>query len=318
MKIRIYQIDGDKDINRVKFDSFESMKKYSGLEQPDASIYENVYEGKVNAKDLEDVYSIFNTGARPGEFRGHSLSKSDIVEVIESDKIVGKIDWLERGFSRTYTDLIEYNLAQENLRSGDVDFEAHDYVGLNVPSVEPGFYYVDSFGFEKVEFEPEKAFKRDDLMRVVMIEPEEEARIVELDPSSRGMQCAVQGHIEVVSYPFSDNARLICNEDFLGLDLPPNRLIRDTAGSQREVICGTCFICAVQGEDFVSLSPDQAEKYKEMFLNPQEFTKGRWGEWKPVSSLENKINDARQRSEAERETNLPGDNSITRDDGSRT
>ena len=250
MEIHIYQIDGEKDAHRIKFDSLERMQKYTGRETPDASIYENVYEGNVSAQSLEGIYSMFNTSERPPEFRGHSLSVSDVVEV------VGKDD----------------------------------------ASIKPGFYFCDSFGFKEVDFDASKTFKRDDLMKVVMIEPGAEARIVEIDPSLRGMQCAVQGYIEAVALPVEDNVRLICNEEGKLMDLPPNRALRDPdSKAVTDVVVGTCFICAERGGEFVGLSDKQAEAYKEMFLKPQEFVKGLWGEWTPQSSLDTKIKAAEEK-----------------------
>ena len=42
MKFKIYQIDMDRDKNRVKFDNLENTKKHQGFEQIDAGIYDRV------------------------------------------------------------------------------------------------------------------------------------------------------------------------------------------------------------------------------------------------------------------------------------
>lgn len=250
MEIRIYQIDGEKDTHRVKFDSLQCMKKYTGKDMPDAAIYENVYEGNVHANEIEDVYTIFNTNARPGEFRGHSLSVSDVVEVVS-----------------------------------------------DASSVKPGFYYCDTVGFKPVEFDSSLAFKRDDLIKVVLMEPGQEARIVEIGSSLREMQCVVQGHIEAVTLPFKDNVCLICNEEGKLIDLPPNRALPDPDSRfMSDVIAGTCFICGVEHGEFVGLSDKQLEHYKELFLKPQEFTKNRYGEWRMASSLSARISEAAEKS----------------------
>lgn len=83
MKIRIYQINSERDINRVKFFGFDSLKKLQGTDTVDVGIYDEVYEGEVESSMLEGIYKIFNT-AHPDGFTGHSLSVSDIVEVITS------------------------------------------------------------------------------------------------------------------------------------------------------------------------------------------------------------------------------------------
>ena len=84
MRINIYQIDSVKDTNRVKFDSYRQTIENGGI---DPSIYKCVFHGDVDG-DLEDVYTLFNGYAHPGTYQGHSLSVSDIVEVIgDSDTV---------------------------------------------------------------------------------------------------------------------------------------------------------------------------------------------------------------------------------------
>ena len=119
MKIKIFQINHDRDTHRVKFVSLLRMKKYSGLEAPDASIYDFIWEGVVPAATLDDVYCIFNSVSsfpRPEDFRGHSLSVSDIVEVVSEPDYHKPTPWLN-----------------------------------------PGFYYCDSFGWQPVPFDPAEA-----------------------------------------------------------------------------------------------------------------------------------------------------------------
>lgn len=106
--IKIFQINSDKDINKVKFMPYKYVKEF------DFSIYDEVWSGDVsNSKydfkynSLDRVYEIFNL-YHPKDFKGHSLSISDVVQVINSDK-------------------------RDN--------------------VEEGYYYCDSFGWEKLDEE---------------------------------------------------------------------------------------------------------------------------------------------------------------------
>lgn len=82
MNIRIYQINMDRDLNQVVFCSHDELEKYQGSQEIDSTIYDKVYEGAVEASTLEDVYRIFNL-QHPPEYRGRSLSVSDIVEVVD-------------------------------------------------------------------------------------------------------------------------------------------------------------------------------------------------------------------------------------------
>lgn len=78
MRIKIFQIDSDKDTQRAKF--FNIPK--DGV---NPSIYKNVFYGDVEAENLEDVYRLFNDN-RPMTHQGHSLSMSDVVEVCNDNE----------------------------------------------------------------------------------------------------------------------------------------------------------------------------------------------------------------------------------------
>ena len=81
MKIRIYQIDLKLDVQNVAFRPHADMKNQYGGRVP-AELYHKVYEGTVEADNLEDVFYIFNMD-HPEDYRARSLSMSDVVEVIE-------------------------------------------------------------------------------------------------------------------------------------------------------------------------------------------------------------------------------------------
>ena len=86
MNIRIYQINMDRDLNRVIFCSHDELEKYQGSKEIDSTIYDKVFEGAVEASTLEDIYRIFNV-EKPDGYEGRSLSVSDIVEIVKSDDI---------------------------------------------------------------------------------------------------------------------------------------------------------------------------------------------------------------------------------------
>lgn len=82
MEINIYQINSDRDKNRVLFIDLQYLEKYQGDPDVDCEIYDKVFSGKVECKTLEDVYVLFNTKLVENH-HGHSLSVSDIVEVVD-------------------------------------------------------------------------------------------------------------------------------------------------------------------------------------------------------------------------------------------
>lgn len=79
MKIKIYQINTDRDENNVKFTGYENLARWQhGSSEVDASIYDEVFSGDVDAANLEAVYTAFHREPQPLH-RGHTLSVSDIV-----------------------------------------------------------------------------------------------------------------------------------------------------------------------------------------------------------------------------------------------
>lgn len=84
MRIKIYQIDSEKDTNQIKFFGTKHLQRLQGNTDIDSGIYKNVFFGDVDGDDLEDIYAIFNMDRVPTH-QGHSLSVSDVVEVIDCD-----------------------------------------------------------------------------------------------------------------------------------------------------------------------------------------------------------------------------------------
>lgn len=76
MRIKIFQIDIDKDKEKAKFRALNEIKEIN------PEIYKTVYYGDVTAENLEQIYSMFNDN-RPPTFQGHSLSMSDIVQICD-------------------------------------------------------------------------------------------------------------------------------------------------------------------------------------------------------------------------------------------
>ena len=86
MKVAIYQIDRSKDVNKFCFEDYDRVVRIQGNKHIDKKIYDKVFEGNVECTNLEDVYIMFNIN-QPCNFKGRSLSISDMVEVVESNAI---------------------------------------------------------------------------------------------------------------------------------------------------------------------------------------------------------------------------------------
>lgn len=87
MKIRVYQINREKDKNRFIFCDYDYVVRKQGHAHICRDLYDVVFEGDVDCRNLEDIYVLFNSSRAP-EYHGHSMSVSDIVEVISEENDV--------------------------------------------------------------------------------------------------------------------------------------------------------------------------------------------------------------------------------------
>lgn len=86
MKIKIYQVNMERDEKRIAFMGLDVFPKFQGSNEVKSSLYDSVYIGEVDCKNLEEVYQKFNLD-HPAGYKARSLSVSDVVEVIESDSM---------------------------------------------------------------------------------------------------------------------------------------------------------------------------------------------------------------------------------------
>ena len=235
MKISIYQINHDRDTERLMFASWKETEKYSGSNTVNSEIYDKLYEGTVDAKNLDDIYAIFNLNL-PDGYRGRSLSVSDVVHVMEGG------------------------------------------------AVEAGFYFCDSFGFQKVDFNPTLTHspaletQRNEKIEVLLVQSGKYPESVRIDPGLKAMQQLVGGYIEVI-YPFDAPVALICNEEAKLTGLPLNRALYDENGKLCEIISGDFFLAYADpdADHYSSLPEEMMEKYKDMFQYPERFFRGKDG-----------------------------------------
>lgn len=182
MRIKIYQVNMDRDESNLAFMSLDFLQK-KGFQQPDAGQYDLVFEGSLPCNTLEDVYKVFNL-SHPHGYKARSLSVSDVVEIVEDEKL------------------------------------------------KSGFYFCDSFGFQEVSFDPSKAqiserycdLDKVETINVLLVQPGQYPKMVDIEASLEGMQKVVGGDIEEYM-PFEDEVAIVCNEEGKMLGLPPNRAV---------------------------------------------------------------------------------------------
>ncbi len=79
MKIKVYQIKEEQNEKNLLFMNYDFAMKHGGV---DPGKYTCVFDGKIDADNLEDVYTVCNTESPVG-YNGHSMSVSDVVELAD-------------------------------------------------------------------------------------------------------------------------------------------------------------------------------------------------------------------------------------------
>lgn len=100
-------------------------------------------------------------------------------------------------------------------------------------------------------------------MKILIVEPMNTPRRMEIGHTLKDLQSVVGGDIQAV-YPWDDSVALVCDEEGLLKNKPFNRQITDEV-----FIVGTFFICGLGEEDFTDLPDDLMDKYEKLLKHPQ-------------------------------------------------
>lgn len=272
MRINIYQIDSDKDTNRVKFEGYEETLKYGGI---NPAIYKCVFHGDVDG-DLEAVYCTFNHPDHPGTFQGHSLSLSDIIEVVDTETTpYGIVEYLSKDSDgNPYVDSRMFCDTQEEFDNEvwrcELNNEDISSVVLR-NDIEVGSYFVDHVGFKKLdEFDTTKCAEMDGL-RMLMIQPHRTPIVTFVREDIDDLQRAVSDHGEdsriQYTYPFDDDCMVLGNDDAKCIGMEGNRRFGES------IYAGPIFITRDNhNSGLCSLTDEQVQKYSEMFAEPQDIS----------------------------------------------
>ena len=110
-------------------------------------------------------------------------------------------------------------------------------------------------------------------LSVLKIAPGQFPQQVEIDSDLKALQEAVGGFIGA-SYPFADDpVAIVYNDDGKLMGLPLNRSLRDEDGQMYDAVAGTFLVVGLGEEDFASLTPELAQKYEQLFHQPEAFLK---------------------------------------------
>ena len=104
----------------------------------------------------------------------------------------------------------------------------------------------------------------DNLLTVLVVEPGKPPYPRQIPDTLQAMQAVVGGDIDA-TYPYEDPVALVFNSSGKFAGLQPNRLLRLENGDPYDVVCGTFFLAGLGGETFVSLTPEQLQKYGSLY-----------------------------------------------------
>ena len=314
MKITIYQINMDRDKDRVCFLAYENLKKFQGSEQINSTIYDKVFTGEVDCKGLEDVYRLFNLN-QPKGYKGRSLSVSDVVEIESGEAENGFYFCDSFGFKPVAFDIVNTkdrteqeasNMNIEQIKSEypigtkieliNMDGESRMFPGMTGEVTD-----VDDLGqihmkwdngsslALNMEVDSFKKVDTADKISVLLVQPGKYPKMIEIEDSLESMQNVVGGDIEEYM-PFEDEVAIICNEEGKINGMPLNRAIYDSDKEIVDIISGDFFVAfaPIDSDKFLSLPGNMADKYHQLFKYPEHFTRSNEGiiavPFKPVRS----------------------------------
>ena len=192
-------------------------------------------------------------------------------------------------FSMTPSDSVYHYDSEEHIFERAVTFESR------VAEKEAVY---ETAAPEEIMKDTEEPGSRADTMTVLLIEPEQYPRKVEIGRELKDLQEAVGGYIQV-TYPFDDLVGIVCNEEGKVDGLPLNRALRDDEGKIMDVIAGSFLVVGLTEDDFGSLSPELMQKYEEQFHQPEVFV--HMGKGIMALPLPDEAIEARQVKAAEKE-----------------
>ena len=275
----IYQINTDRDNNRVCFLGLDTLERFQHSKEVDPVLYDRVYDGKLDCNSLETIYEKFNID-HPADYKGRSLSVSDVVEIRESDTLnpgfyfVDSIGFKSISFDKS---LCKEPVAIICNEEGKVNGLTPNRAVYGEPqAVEMTFAEMRS-RFCEAENEGKEhlsgyiVFTQDSFDKPY----DERSRTYGVSSNNKAFQAGMGGYsifgscldgtdpcVRLDGYMFGENAWKI-EKCYM---MEPSREMLD-------IICGKFFIAYApfDAERFQSLPPDLAEKYREKFKYPERF-----------------------------------------------
>lgn len=123
MRIKIYQINHNRDTHQVKFENLSHLEMFQGSPRVDASIYDEVFNAELDTDNLEVLYAQFNNKGHPLH-RGHSMSVSDVVVTPEGAFYCDSVGFTKVDFDESKTQKPDNLLKTVYVEPGKPPYEA--------------------------------------------------------------------------------------------------------------------------------------------------------------------------------------------------
>lgn len=110
-----------------------------------------------------------------------------------------------------------------------------------------------------------------ELMNVLVVEPGQPPYVKAIQTGLESLYREIDTDTVQAVYPWNDAVGLICDDNGKMTGKELNRALRDEDGHIYDVVAGTFLIAGLSAEDFTSLTPEQIDKFKDVFKTPEAF-----------------------------------------------
>lgn len=123
MRIKIYQINPDRDTKRVSHTRLSELERIQGSANVQSSLYDEVFNAVLDTDNLEDIYFLFNTDGHP-LYRGGSMKVSDVVVTDEGAFYCDSVGFKPITFDESQTQKPDNLLKVVYVEPGQPPYEA--------------------------------------------------------------------------------------------------------------------------------------------------------------------------------------------------
>lgn len=122
MQIRLYQINPDRDQNRVMYERLDDLPKNQGSSKVDESLYDRVLRADVDCENLEQLYTKLNTEGHPLH-HGGQMKVSDVVVTDEGAFYCDRLGFASIGFDESKAQIPEGMMRVLYVEPGKAPYE---------------------------------------------------------------------------------------------------------------------------------------------------------------------------------------------------